>query len=207
MYASLQRYTRFFRSLMFTCDNLEAKLEPCGQASDAFESLRAVVEEMKSALLDLSEKPEDSLPTLVLTDEMAQLQREKEVLAGELRRTCCERLVAETRVGVAAHAGKSGVSVSTVSPGVVPATTVPATTVPATTVSPATTLPATTVSSERVSATSAPSKGVSPNNTSPSDSFDVTPSPSFHPSKCWSRQRRTAWCCTGSTATRSTTAS
>ena len=197
MYASLQRYTRFFRSLMFTCDNLEAKLEPCGQASDAFESLQAVVEEMKSALLDLSEKPEDSLPTLVLTDEMAQLQREKEVLAGELRRTCCERLVAETRVGVASHAGKSGVSVSTVSPGVVPATTV----------SPATTLPATTVSSERVSATSAPSKGVSPNNTSPSDSFDVTPSHSFHPSTCWSRQRRTVWCCTGSTATRSTTAS
>ena len=191
MYASLQRYTRFFRSLMFTCDNLEAKLEPCGQASDAFESLRAVVEEMKSALLDLSEKPEDSLPTLVLTDEMAQLQREKEVLAGELRRACCERLVAETRVGVASHAGKSGVSVSTVSPGVVPATTVPAT----------------TVSSERVSATSAPSKGVSPNNTSPSDSFDVTPSHSFHPSTCWSRQRRTVWCCTGSTATRSTTAS
>ena len=70
MYASLQRYTRFFRSLMFTCDNLEAKLEPCGQASDAFESLRAVVEEMKSTLLDLSEKPEDSLPTLVLTEEI-----------------------------------------------------------------------------------------------------------------------------------------
>ena len=197
MYASLQRYTRFFRSLLFTCDNLEAKLEPCGQASDAFESLRAVVEEMKSALLDLSEKPEDSLPTLVLTDEMAQLQREKEVLAGELRRTCCERLVAETRVGVAAHAGKSGVSVSTVSPGVVPATTVPATTVPATTVSPAATLPATTV----------PSTTVSPNNSSPSDSFDVTPSHSFHPSTCWSRQRRTVWCCTGSTATRSMTAS
>ena len=191
MYASLQRYTRFFRSLMFTCDNLEAKLEPCGQASDAFESLRAVVEEMKSTLLDLSEKPEDSLPTLVLTDEMAQLQREKEVLAGELRRTCCERLVAETRVGVASHAGKSGVSVSTVSPGVVPATTV----------SPAT-IPAATVPSSSVS-----SKGVSPNNTSPSDSFDVTPSPSFHPSTCWSRQRRIAWCCTGSTATPSTTAS
>lgn len=181
MYTSLQRYTRFFRSLMFTCDNLEAKLEPCGQASDAFESLRAVVEEMKSTLLDLSEKPEDSLPTLVLTDEMAQLQREKEVLAGELRRTCCERLVAETRVGVASHAGKSGVSVSTVSPGVVPSTTVPP--------------------------TSVSSKGVSPDNTSPSDSFDVTPSHSFHPSACWSRQRRTVWCCTGSTATRSTTAS
>lgn len=191
MYASLQRYTRFFRSLMFTCDNLEAKLEPCGQASDAFESLRAVVEEMKSTLLDLSEKPEDSLPTLVLTDEMAQLQREKEVLAGELRRTCCERLVAETRVGVASHAGKSGVSVSTVSPGVVPATTVPPATIPATTV------PSSSVSS----------KGVSPNNTSPSDSFDVTPSHSFHPSTCWSRQRRTVWCCTGSTATRSMTAS
>lgn len=190
MYASLQRYTRFFRSLMFTCDNLEAKLEPCGQASDAFESLRAVVEEMKSTLLDLSEKPEDSLPTLVLTDEMAQLQREKEVLAGELRRTCCERLVAETRVGVASHAGKSGVSVSTVSPGVVPATVPPAT------------IPATTVPSSSVSP-----KGVSPNNTSPSDSFDVTPSHSFHPSTCWSRQRRTVWCCTGSTATRSTTAS
>ena len=181
---------------MFTCDNLEAKLEPCGQASDAFESLRAVVEEMKSALLDLSEKPEDSLPTLVLTDEMAQLQREKEVLAGELRRTCCERLVAETRVGVASHAGKSGVSVSTVSPGVVPATTVSPTTLP-----PAT-IPATTVPSSSVSP-----KGVSPNNTSPSDSFDVTPSHSFHPSTCWSRQRRTVWCCTGSTATRSTTAS
>lgn len=190
MYASLQRYTRFFRSLMFTCDNLEAKLEPCGQASDAFESLRAVVEEMKSTLLDLSEKPEDSLPTLVLTDEMAQLQREKEVLAGELRRTCCERLVAETRVGVASHAGKSGVSVSTVSPGVVPATVPPAT------------IPAATVPSSSVS-----SKGVSPNNTSPSDSFDVTPSHSFHPSTCWSRQRRTVWCCTGSTATRSMTAS
>lgn len=196
MYASLQRYTRFFRSLMFTCDNLEAKLEPCGQASDAFESLRAVVEEMKSTLLDLSEKPEDSLPTLVLTDEMAQLQREKEVLAGELRRTCCERLVAETRMGVASHAGKSGVSVSTVSPGVVPATTVSPTTLP-----PAT-IPAATVPSSSVS-----SKGVSPNNTSPSDSFDVTPSHSFHPSTCWSRQRRTVWCCTGSTATRSTTAS
>ena len=196
MYASLQRYTRFFRSLMFTCDNLEAKLEPCGQASDAFESLRAVVEEMKSTLLDLSEKPEDSLPTPVLTDEMAQLQREKEVLAGELRRPCCERLVAETRVGVASHAGKSGVSVSTVSPGVVPATTVSPTTLP-----PAT-IPAATVPSSSVSP-----KGVSPNNTSPSDSFDVTPSHSFHPSTCWSRQRRTVWCCTGSTATRSTTAS
>ena len=207
MYASLQRYTRFFRSLMFTCDNLEAKLEPCGQASDAFESLRAVVEEMKSALLDLSEKPEDSLPTLVLTDEMAQLQREKEVLAGELRRTCCERLVAETRVGVAAHAGKSGVSVSTVSPGVVPATTVSPTTLPpATTVSP-TTLPPAAIPATTVPATTPPATTVSPNNTSPSDSFDVTPSHSFHPSTCWSRQRRTVWCCTGSTATPSTTAS
>ena len=58
MYASLQRYTRFFRSLMFTCDNLEAKLEPCGQASDAFESLRAVVEElMRTPSYDLFVDP------------------------------------------------------------------------------------------------------------------------------------------------------
>ena len=99
MHGSIQRYTQLFQALLRMCNTLETKLEPCVQSSEAFDSLKAVVEDMKASLQDVSEKPEDSLPSLVLTDEMGELQREKEVLASELRRACCERLVVETRVG------------------------------------------------------------------------------------------------------------
>ena len=118
VYAPIQRYTQLFHALLFMCDALEAKLEPCSQAYDTFGSLREVIEAMKTSLMDLSEKPEDSLPSLILTDEMTELQQEKEVLASELRHACCERLVVETCVRDASgpvSLSSLGVSAATVS--------------------------------------------------------------------------------------------
>ena len=100
MYSLVRQYHEFFQALFRVCDRLEESLQPClssPRLCKEFYDLQAVLADMRAVLADSSELPVDSLPSMVMTEEMHVLEKEKEVLADELRRVCCERLVLERR--------------------------------------------------------------------------------------------------------------
>ena len=103
VYALVHQYHQFFRALFGVCDSLEESLQPClssPRLCKEFYDLQTVLADMRAVLRDSSELPVDSLPSMVMTEEMHVLEKEKEVLADELRRVCCERLVLERRAKV-----------------------------------------------------------------------------------------------------------